>query len=967
MLRRRCACFVLGVLASGAVLAEAHAPIAAMSIPRLGAGTPDAWRTRLESATWQADAAPGPYGPGAARISATEKLNVEFTSPAQVLPPATPVAGFLWGRAEGAPARMKVTLRENRDNDSLVSAEVELTTEWKPLSLRLPQLPAEASGEVYLEVELRGAASTVSLDGLWFGVCTADQYLDARPPMPAGAVVLRSALPWGIANGTVPFTVQPRIVGALPHGATLALRAVSTGGAAIDLPAVSPDAAGRWPDEITLDPPALAPFGMYRIETTLRDATGQPLSVMAETLLTRVPEPVPGPRRDSYFGAHVRLEEPDLEAVSRLGYKWCRIHDASGITKWGIAEPEQGKWVWADEAVARARRHGFHILGMLDGAPAWENGNTESGYFSIYGAPRSVDHWRNYCREVVAHYKGNIDDWEVWNEPWDVNRFFKNGTPLYYAELLKAAYEETKAANPSATVVGVDTYPPIWEKMVLSAGAYPHYDVLSWHRYDPNLHAYPGDALSRVASRINAEQAKYGTPKPLLCSEAGPDVARFHGSFYSFAEPRIVGDWSRGADQYARMYLGAIAAGNQRLFAYTLHTDPRHGQRIQALTEPGIRPKPMHAELAALAYFVDGARYLERLRPTSDISAHLFAQPEARPYASGPSTVVVLHADGEEEQPLPEGFPADGVQIFDRWANPVPIPRAARCGLTFLVVPQAADDALRAWLVPREAAPEVTREQRGVAVDALLDEFLRACANKAPLWPFFSTQGSLAVISTTDALSAISRNGLRDAGMPESVVVEQFCSAGAFKRGESQLYEAGPFSVGEATLSTADATTTAPLNFSVTFDGPGGAPRFLSLAIMLAPARADARPEVEAALQRWEDVFKNATTESLRDAFVAAPATSLLAVSTANGEYFVFDTPDHLRTMLDTAVMWGKALHSKINIESVHADYQAATVRGSWDLASLSLGSGRNPFTATLIKQRGTWRFASLTFGAPTP
>lgn len=961
MLRRLCVCLLLGAFAAAAAPIDAPSPIAAMSIPRLGAGTPDAWRTHLDAASWQADLAPGPFGPGAARISATEKLNVEFTSPAQLLPPATPLAGFLWGRAEGAPARLKLALRENRDNKSLASAEIDLTSEWKPLSLRLPALPAEASGEAYLEVEVRGAASSVSIDGLWFGLCAAEQFPDARPTVPVAAVVLRSALPWGIVNGAAPLSVQPIVAGVVPAGGGLALRAVSTGGASVALPPVLPDESGRWPDTITLDDPALAPYGMYRIEAALRDADGHPVSAMAETLLTRVPEPVPGPRRDSYFGAHVRLEEPDLEAVARLGYKWCRIHDASGITKWGIAEPEPGKWVWADEAVSRARRHGFHILGMLDGAPAWENGNTDSGYFSIYGAPRSVEKWRNYCREVVTHYKGSIDDWEVWNEPWDVNRFFKNGTPLYYAELLKAAYEETKAANPAATVVGVDTYPPIWEKMVLSAGAYPHYDVLSWHRYDPNLHAFPGDAISRVASRINAEQAKYGMPKPLLCSEAGPDVARFHGSFYSFAEPRIVGDWSRGADQYARMYLGAIAAGNQRLFAYTLHTNPRHGQRIQALTEPGIRPKPMHAELAALAYFVDGARYVERLRPTSDISAHLFAQAEARPYASGPSTVVVLHADGEEEQPLPEGFPVDEVQVFDRWGNPAPVASTAHCGLTFIVVPQAMDAALRAWLAPREAAPEVAREQRAAAVDALVDDFLRACADKAALWPFFSTQGSLALISTAEAFTTVSRSSLRDAS-----AAEPFHAAGRFKRGASQLQEAGPFSVGEATLTAADGAN-APLNFSVSFDGPGGAPRFLSLAILLAPARADIRPGVEAALQRWEAVFRNATTESLRDAFVPAPATTLLAVSTANGEYFVFDTPDHLRTMLDTAVMWGKALHSKINIDSVHGDAQAATVRGSWDLSSLSLGSGRNPFTAVLVQQQGDWRFASLTFGAPVP
>lgn len=152
---------------------------------------------------------------------------------------------------------------------------------------------------------------------------------------------------------------------------------------------------------------------------------------------------------------------------------------------------------------------------------------------------------------------------------------------------------------------------------------------------------------------MRAEQAKYGTPKPLICSEGGPDVSLFHGSFFSFADPVLSGDWSRGADQLARMYLSCIASGVERFFLYSVHNDNRYGRPIHMAVEPGFLLRPMHLTVAALAYFVEGASYEKCLKPSYDISAHVFRQTNPRPYADVPSTVVVLIANGEEPEDLP--------------------------------------------------------------------------------------------------------------------------------------------------------------------------------------------------------------------------------------------------------------------------------------------------------------------------
>ena len=259
---------------------------------------------------------------------------------------------------------------------------------------------------------------------------------------------------------------------------------------------------------------------MLRVEARVIDNTGLPVSNTGETLLARAPEPLPGPMPESYFGVHVRLCDPDLEAVSKLGYNWCRIHDASAITKWGYVEPEPGHWIWHDEEVDLAKKHGMRILGQFDTAPAWATGSEEGGYFQVCHAPKDIGKWGEYVRQITGHYAGRIDEWEVWNEPWDMMRFFQGGTPFLYVDLLKAAYEEAKAVNPNARIVGINTYPSFWEDIVLASGAYPWYDKLSWHRYDPDMLGRPGDGISRVAQRLDTiQRAVGGTPKPMLCSE----------------------------------------------------------------------------------------------------------------------------------------------------------------------------------------------------------------------------------------------------------------------------------------------------------------------------------------------------------------------------------------------------------------------------------------------------------------
>ena len=661
----------LVALAAAEAQVSPPAPGNLLCLERMGAGAPGGWRVDGANYAWESESEPGPLGVGAARIRFEGSGCLMLDSPARKMRAGAGHAAGLWIRSDPPGASVHIEVSDN-DWKTYLETEAVAAESWQHVSLQ-GELPKAVKGRYYLTLDARGNDCTLWMDGLWLGECEGPVGPDWNPPVHPASVTLEPVAGWGVVTGANPMQVKACVVGVTRKNCRLELRAVHTNGATADLPPIALDDSGAWRGTFEAAGEIAKPFGMLRVEAVVKDPDGKALSPMTETLLARAPEPVPGPLPASFFGVHVGLRDPDAEAVAKLGYKWCRIHDADRSTKWGIAEPEPGKWMWFDDEVALPGKHGLRILGLLDGSPPWESGTKKTGYFSIYHAPRSIDNWRNYVRQVVTHYAGAIDDWEVWNEPWDMARFFAGGTPKLYAQLLQAAYEEAKAANPECTVVGIDTYPPFWEKAVLALGAYPHYDVLSWHRYDPALLGRPDDSIALVAQRIRDAQATYGAPKPLLCSEGGTDVTPFHGSFFSFADPGIMGDWSLGADRYARMFLSTIAAGNQRFIAYSVHNHPRHGLPTHMLIEPNYLLRPMHLTLAALAHFIDGSRFEERLAPAHDISALVFSQPDARLWAKGPSTVVVLYANGPEPEDLPKTIPT-GIRCFDRWANPADAP-----------------------------------------------------------------------------------------------------------------------------------------------------------------------------------------------------------------------------------------------------------------------------------------------------
>jgi len=926
---------------------------AVLSLDRMGAGVPGGWHISGDDYAWEPSPEPGPLGMGAARIRLGGSGRLTLASPACLMRAGKHHVAAVWLRSEPPGARVTLAVHDSDSEVAVLEASgIEATDTWQCRIVQGP-LPKATKDRYYLQLSATGNECTLWLDGLWLGEAPSPVDADWRPTLHPCAVGLTPEAAWGLVVGQEPMRVRARVAGVTAPGCSLHLKGVHTNGRSEDLPAVALDARGVWEGAVEIGGDLAAPFGMLRIEATVFGANKDPLSAPSETLLARAPEPVPSPQPDSPFGVHVALREPDVACVAKLGYKWVRLHDAYTGTKWGFIEPEPGQWVWHDDDIALARRHGLRVLGLLDTAPPWASGATESGYTRVYHPPKDIAQWRNYVRRVVDHYAGAIDDWEVWNEPWLYNTFFRGGSPQAYAELLKTAYEEAKAANPACTVVGVNTYPAIWDRMVLFLGAYGYYDELSFHRYEPGLEGRPDDAFARVADRLRAEQAKYGPPKPLNYSEGGPDRTVFHGSFFSFADPAIMGDWSWSADQYPRMHLGVLAAGVKRFFLYSLHHDIRHGKSTWLILEPGPLLRPMHLSFAALAHFLEGARFDRRLAPAHDISALVFRQPNARPYAEGASTVVVLYANGEDAEPLPRALPP-AVRCFDRWANPAEAPAEATRSPRYLVATGEAEAKL---LDALSGAPDASATGQD-DVESLLKSTLAALTGQTPLWQCFSTYDALAVAATPAGPVTARRGGLRS---DPALAARFLLPAGTHVR-EHSVVRAQDLLLGQVLLANEDDSVKWAANITAIQDGPAGSWRLLSLSI--APSGetdACAQDTAAEAMGLWEHALAEGDVMALRPHM--HPEALSIAFSLPDGEFWTFRNRDHCLLMLEAALTIGQGWKSHMEVSNVRQAGDVLTFTGVWKLAVPLLGTHPLAFTATLLHAAGGWQFVSLCGG----
>lgn len=275
----------------------------------------------------------------------------------------------------------------------------------------------------------------------------------------------------------------------------------------------------------------------------------------------------------SYFGMHIH--KADLPAHwPEVEFGAWRLIDA--YVTWNNLQPDQEKWNFStlDTYVSMADRKNIELLLPLAFSPKWVSARPdERGPYGPGTAaePRDLKQWRDYVRKVATRYRGQIRQYELWNE---VNeKGFFSGAPDRLLELQREAYTILKSIDPenilvSPSVVG-GGWQPSWFDDYLQKGGARYADVIGYHFY---AQSEAPEAMVRTIRKIKDIMIKNGVQdKPLWNTEAGWWISN---SDNTPEESGAVGPtWlklgpSQAADFVSRALIIAKAEGIDRFYWY---------------------------------------------------------------------------------------------------------------------------------------------------------------------------------------------------------------------------------------------------------------------------------------------------------------------------------------------------------------------------------------------------------------
>lgn len=221
---------------------------------------------------------------------------------------------------------------------------------------------------------------------------------------------------------------------------------------------------------------------------------------------------------------HTLLENEVEEVKIKRSLQLTRELGAAAIVQffpWAYAETQPGAYSWfhADRIIRHARRQGINVIARLGLVPAWARPTSAEKPTTLNFLPEeSFDAFARYAGAFAARYRDAVHNIIIWNEP---NLSFEWGyrpvDPAAYTRLLRASYQQVKAANPDAQVLAGALAPTLeiagsaaglneieYLNTMYQAGAREFFDALAIHTY--GFRQPP--AAEPAPERLNFRRAK---------------------------------------------------------------------------------------------------------------------------------------------------------------------------------------------------------------------------------------------------------------------------------------------------------------------------------------------------------------------------------------------------------------------------------------------------------------------------
>jgi Big-like domain-containing protein len=394
-----------------------------------------------------------------------------------------------------------------------------------------------------------------------------------------------------------------------------------------------------------------------------------------EVLFGVVPRPqVIGADPGSAMGIHSNFLGFQYATLQKLGIKWDRAMSPGAFFRWNLVEPVDDQIAWFDSRIDAARRHGVQIIGTIgEGSwPSW----ADSG-----GMPNLAE-WQEYVDQLVDHYRGRVQAWEIWNEP---NYSLR---PDFYARMVKRAADAIERSDPSAGVVAMGgSSDPNYVASVIAEleRQYPRWpwrdklDAISMHMYPPTETAVRDTRVGPAGKFRNDVLRVYR--EPIWNTEGGHWDSGF---FHTSNAPSVL--WGRALFPFRNGYLytesaplavenvsinfiETIGNGLRKYFYYDFRTAPspsllrNHPSALEY--DDTVRPKGI--VLSVLARLLDHSKGLGRLVTADDATqAYLFDR-------RGTPLIALYCRDNASRSVALRGVAPQQIKVYDVMGNVLPV------------------------------------------------------------------------------------------------------------------------------------------------------------------------------------------------------------------------------------------------------------------------------------------------------
>ncbi len=417
-----------------------------------------------------------------------------------------------------------------------------------------------------------------------------------------------------------------------------------------------PASAKRFEGVLRFDVFPARPLGQFRLEAWV-ERDGKRVSPYNEIVMTRLARPIfwNQDAPDSAFGCHFIASDPTIRMMKACGINWARLHDAgTEYCGWWNLEPEKGQWAFMDDDLLRYRKNKIKIFAQLGTTPAWAShygdlGCKHMGYFEKFFRPKNNADFNTYVKTFVERYKGVIDEYFVWNEPWgnwwesgqDARFFGKDDAKRDFAELCRGAYQTVKAVDPSIKVAGFNTTSggvgKQWTAGVYAAGGMTSCDMIDFHLYTKNATCLNDDSVEQ-AYRDAVGELFTNVPnaggKPIYMSEGqGGSTGssgvgcRMTGLYKRCITWQPEEDVAGLAEKNCRYTVSLLAQKVAKVFLYTAHgyTSLAKAPSFVVLLGADGYPHPGLAAYSHLTHSLEGKQFVRKVALGENRFAYLFA------------------------------------------------------------------------------------------------------------------------------------------------------------------------------------------------------------------------------------------------------------------------------------------------------------------------------------------------------